>query len=309
MAATGRPPARARRSGPCRARRRAHRGAARAPLGHGHELACRQPRRGAAATRGRRGLGGAGRRVRAARARGRRGRRARAAQPPRHEALHERGARTSAGRGRGDRADLVDRGARRRHRDLRARAKRRVHVQPPVRGRARLPDREARSAPSSGRSRTCRTPSPPSSTCRRAPSRHPPASCSSRAAAASPGSPPRARSRSARPRTSRPPATRWSTCCTARASRSAADDALVVLDGGGPASERLGIVADASRRPRRPRPPLPARCPRRGALGVRAHDDRAAHRARGRRAASAPNPDSFGRDLPGRAEVWSTVTL
>ena len=83
-------------------------------------------------------------------------RRAGAAQPPRHEALHERGARPCAERrGRRDRADLRDRRAGRRHRDVRARdAARRSRPATSARSRACARSR-ARSAPISGRSRTC----------------------------------------------------------------------------------------------------------------------------------------------------------
>jgi glutamine---fructose-6-phosphate transaminase (isomerizing) len=86
------------------------------------------------------------------------------------------------------------------------------------------------------------------------------------------------------------------------------EDALVVLDGGGPAAERLALITDV--------------CQAHGA---------AIHRFR-RDAVGEPlsvfplttvvqlialeaaellgtNPDSFGKDLPGRGEIWATVPL
>ena len=87
-----------------------------------------------------------------------------------------------------------------------------------------------------------------------------------------------------------------------------ADDALVVLDGGGPASERLGIVArvaagHGSR----------VHSFRRDALGealsVFALTTIVQRIALDAAEGLGSDPDSFGRDLPGRAEVWSTVTL
>ena len=119
-------------------------------------------------------------RVGAARARGRRRRRAGAAQPPRHEALHERGARARArapGRPTVQISAIGAPGA-----DIETcepETQRRVHVQPPVRDRCASARSRARSAPISGRSTTCPTPSPPSSTTRRSTSRRPRACCSS----------------------------------------------------------------------------------------------------------------------------------
>ena len=210
-------------------------------------------------------------------------RRAAPAQPPRHEALHERGARAREGGRCRDRPDLGDRGARRRHRDVRARDDRRLHVEPSLRGPARRADRpRARRRP--GTSTESPTPSPPSSPTPRSTSRRLRACCSTSAAARTPGPPPRARSRSARPPTWRPRATRWSTCCTARASRSGRGRARRARRrrGGIRAPRRRGRC---DRRPRGGRAPLPPRRARRAALGLPAHDHRAAHRARGRRAA------------------------
>jgi glucosamine--fructose-6-phosphate aminotransferase (isomerizing) len=85
-------------------------------------------------------------------------------------------------------------------------------------------------------------------------------------------------------------------------------DAVVSLDGGGPGSQRLGEVADA--------------CAGHGAVVHRFRRD-----ALGEPLSVFPlttlvqrialegaetlgtNPDSFGKDLPGRAEVWARITL
>jgi glucosamine--fructose-6-phosphate aminotransferase (isomerizing) len=87
-----------------------------------------------------------------------------------------------------------------------------------------------------------------------------------------------------------------------------AEDALVVLDGGGPASERLALVADV--------------CAGHGATVHRFRRDalgeplslfalttvvqRIALEGAER---LGKNPDTFGKDLPGRAEVWAKVPL
>jgi glutamine---fructose-6-phosphate transaminase (isomerizing) len=87
-----------------------------------------------------------------------------------------------------------------------------------------------------------------------------------------------------------------------------ADDALVVLDGGGAASERLAVVADT----------IAGHGAevyrfRRDALGealsvfpLTTVVQRIALEAAER---LGTNPDSFGKDLPGRAEVWAKVAL
>ena len=87
-----------------------------------------------------------------------------------------------------------------------------------------------------------------------------------------------------------------------------ADDALVVLDTGGPGSERLAVVADT--------------CAGHGAVVHRFRRDalgealsvfalttivqRIALEAAER---LGTNPDSFGKDLPGRAEIWAAIPL
>ena len=183
-----------------------------------------------------------------------------------------------------------------------------LHVQPPVRGRARLPDREGagrrarapRGCAGRGRRRARRA--------RRAPFLHPPASCSSRAAAVSPGSPPKGALKIRE--TAYVAAAGYSMEYLLHGPSVAlgADDALVVLDGGGSASERLGIVARVAGGPRLPRPRF-----RRDALGealsVFALTTIVQRIALDAAEGLGSDPDSFGRDLPGRAEVWSTVTL
>jgi glucosamine--fructose-6-phosphate aminotransferase (isomerizing) len=86
------------------------------------------------------------------------------------------------------------------------------------------------------------------------------------------------------------------------------DDALVALDGGGPGGERLGLIADvcAGHGARVHRI-------RRAALGealsifaLTTVVQRIALEAAER---LGTNPDSFGKDLPGRAEVWASVPL
>ena len=85
-------------------------------------------------------------------------------------------------------------------------------------------------------------------------------------------------------------------------------DALVVLDGGGEPSERLGVVADAI-----------------GGHGAVVHRFR--RDALGEPLSVFPlttivqrialegaerlgtNPDSFGKDLPGRGEIWAAIPL
>ena len=156
-----------------------------------------------------------------------------------------------------------------------------------ARGRPRAPGRRAR-----GRRRRARR--RPRST-----SRRPLACCSSSAAEPTRGSPPRARSRSARRPTSPPRATRWSTCCTARASPSAArtHSSSSTPAGGqrapGPGGRHLaghGAVVHRFRRDALGEPlsvfPLTT-IVQRIAL-------EAAERL-------GTNPDTFGKDLPGRA--------
>jgi glucosamine--fructose-6-phosphate aminotransferase (isomerizing) len=86
------------------------------------------------------------------------------------------------------------------------------------------------------------------------------------------------------------------------------EDALVVLDGGGPGSERLAVVAETC-----------------AGHGTRVHRFRrdglgeplsvfplttiAQRIALDAAERLGTNPDSFGRDLPGRAEVWAAVAL
>jgi glucosamine--fructose-6-phosphate aminotransferase (isomerizing) len=85
-------------------------------------------------------------------------------------------------------------------------------------------------------------------------------------------------------------------------------DALVALDGGGPASERLAVVADACEG-------HGARVHRfrRDALGeplsifpLTAIVQRIALEAAER---TGSDPDTFGKDLPGRAQVWAKIGL
>jgi glucosamine--fructose-6-phosphate aminotransferase (isomerizing) len=85
-------------------------------------------------------------------------------------------------------------------------------------------------------------------------------------------------------------------------------DALVVLDGGGAASERLAVVADV--------------CAGHGAAVHRYRRDALGEPlslfplttivqriALGAAERTGSDPDSFGKDLPGRAEVWASVPL
>jgi glucosamine--fructose-6-phosphate aminotransferase (isomerizing) len=85
-------------------------------------------------------------------------------------------------------------------------------------------------------------------------------------------------------------------------------DALVALDGGGPAAERLAVVADACEG-------HGARVHRfrRDALGeplsifpLTAIVQRIALEAAER---TGSDPDTFGKDLPGRAQVWAKIGL
>ena len=87
-----------------------------------------------------------------------------------------------------------------------------------------------------------------------------------------------------------------------------AQDALVVLDGGGPASERLAVVADAIAG----HGAVVHRF-RRDALGeplslfaLTTIVQRIALEAAER---LETNPDSFGKDLPGRGEIWAKIPL
>jgi glucosamine--fructose-6-phosphate aminotransferase (isomerizing) len=86
------------------------------------------------------------------------------------------------------------------------------------------------------------------------------------------------------------------------------DDALVVLDGGGPAAERLALIADTCAGHG-----TPVHRFRRDALGealsafaLTTVVQRIALEAAER---LGTDPDSFGKDLPGRAEVWAAVPL
>jgi glucosamine--fructose-6-phosphate aminotransferase (isomerizing) len=86
------------------------------------------------------------------------------------------------------------------------------------------------------------------------------------------------------------------------------DDALVVLEGGGPAAERLALVADTCaghgaqvHRFRRDELGEPL-----SAFALTTVVQRIALEAAER---LGTNPDSFGKDLPGRAEVWAAVPL
>ena len=85
-------------------------------------------------------------------------------------------------------------------------------------------------------------------------------------------------------------------------------DALVVLDGGGPASERLAVVADtiaghgaAVHRFRRDALGEP--------LSVFPLTTIVQRIALAGAETLGTNPDTFGKDLPGRAEVWASITL
>ena len=87
-----------------------------------------------------------------------------------------------------------------------------------------------------------------------------------------------------------------------------AGDALVALDGGGAASDRLAVVADACAGHG-----ATVRRFRRDALGeplsvfpLTTIVQRIALEAAER---LGTNPDTFGKDLPGRAEVWASITL
>ena len=224
---------------PGAARRRAHRRSPRAALRHGHELARGQPRRRAPAARRRRGLGGAGRRVRRSTAP--------APVPATRSSCSATAARsTTRARRSRVRAPPAPRPCRSPRSARPAPTSRpaspselRVHVQPPLRHRCACARSRARSAPISAASDD--VPAAVAGELGRPGARRPAA----RAPAAVRGQRHerlgRGRGRAQDPRdraTSRPPATRWSTSCTGRASRSAAGDALVSLDGGGPGSRR-----------------------------------------------------------------------
>jgi glutamine---fructose-6-phosphate transaminase (isomerizing) len=86
------------------------------------------------------------------------------------------------------------------------------------------------------------------------------------------------------------------------------DDALVALDGGGPGSERLALVADVcaghgSRVHRFRRDALGE------ALSVFALTTIVQRIALDGAERLGTNPDLFGKDLPGRAELWASVGL
>ena len=87
-----------------------------------------------------------------------------------------------------------------------------------------------------------------------------------------------------------------------------AGDALVVLDGGGPASARLAVVADAIAGHG-----AGVHRFRRDALGealsVFALTTIVQRIALEGAERLGTNPDSFGKDLPGRAEIWAAVPL
>jgi glucosamine--fructose-6-phosphate aminotransferase (isomerizing) len=86
------------------------------------------------------------------------------------------------------------------------------------------------------------------------------------------------------------------------------DDALVVLDGGGPAAERLALVADtcAGHGARVHRFRRDALGEALSAFALTTVVQRIALEAAER---LGTDPDSFGKDLPGRAEVWAAVPL
>jgi glutamine---fructose-6-phosphate transaminase (isomerizing) len=86
------------------------------------------------------------------------------------------------------------------------------------------------------------------------------------------------------------------------------EDALVSLDGGGPASERLAVVADAcaghgARVHRFRRDGLGE------ALSVFALTTIVQRMALEAAEQLGSDPDSFGKDLPGRAEIWAGIAL
>ena len=234
VAAAGRPPAGAGRPGTGGARRRAHRGPACPAVRHGDELARREPRRRAAAPRGRRGLGRAGRRVGAARPGGGRGRRAGAAEPPRHK--HYTGEALARAQAAGAATVQISASGRRAPTSRRAaRDERGVHVQPPRARSCGWRRSQSPSAPSSGISRRPRR--------RRRRARRPrPRRPAARAAAAVR----RQRHQRLGRRRGRAQDPRDRVCRgrrlldgvpAARAERRVgADDALVVLDRGGPAA-------------------------------------------------------------------------
>ncbi|MDX6539832.1 MAG: hypothetical protein QOI71_1442, partial [Gaiellales bacterium] len=85
-------------------------------------------------------------------------------------------------------------------------------------------------------------------------------------------------------------------------------DALVVLDGGGEASQRLSVVSDAIaghgatvHRFRRDELGEPL-----SVFPLTTVVQRIALEAAGQ---LGTNPDSFGKDLPGRADIWAAIPL